>query len=121
MTASFKRSTNEGLKMDLEIKHDKNKQRFYVEKDNKKSELKYKKIDEKTLDYFTVFVSEELRNQNIASEITEFALQYAKKNNYKVVPSCPYVRSYLEEHPKYQNLVKEKNENENDNSSIKKY
>jgi len=92
--------------MNLEIKHDKKNQRFYAEKNHKESELLYKKIDEQTLDYYSTYVPESLREQGIAGQVTEYALQYAKDNHYQVVPSCPYVKSYIDKHPKYQSLLK---------------
>ncbi|KTD15535.1 glutaredoxin [Legionella gratiana] len=107
--------------MELNIRHDKQNQKFYVKKNNEESNLKYKKLDEQTLDYYATFVPENLRNQGIADNITDYALQYAKDNNYQVVPSCPYVRSYIKKHPKYQSLVKGKLENQSNQPSLKKY
>lgn len=107
--------------MDLDIKHDKKNQRFYVEVDKKESGLKYKKIDEKTLDYYTTFVPEELRGEGIAAEITRFALQDAKDNDYKVLPSCPFVKSYIDKHPEFQNLMAKNSAPEKNKSSLKKY
>lgn len=34
-------------------------------------------------------------------------MQFAQKNNYKIIPRCPFVKRYIDEHPKYQNLVKD--------------
>ncbi|WP_133131342.1 GNAT family N-acetyltransferase [Legionella yabuuchiae] len=108
--------------MDLDIKHDKKSQRFVVEIEKKESELKYKKINDETLDFFTTFVPDEHREQGIASEITEFALRYAKNNNYKVIPSCPFVKSYIDDHPEYQELVVKNAEEDDENrSSLKQY
>ncbi|KTD22917.1 GNAT family N-acetyltransferase [Legionella israelensis] len=108
--------------MDLNLQHDKKNKRFYVEIDNKESELKYKKVDEKTLDYFTTFVPADQRGQGIAAKITDFALRYAKKNNYKVLPTCPFVKNYIDNHPEYKDLVvKESDSEEEDNKSLKKY
>lgn len=109
--------------MDLKnIKHDEKNQRFFVEIENKESKLKYRKIDENTLDYFSTFVPEELRDKGIAGEITDYALQYAKKKNYKIIPSCPFVKSYIDDHPEYQELVIEnKSKNEKEPPSLKKY
>ena len=92
--------------MDLKIEHDKKNQRFFVKKNDDVSELKYKVLDDNTLDYYTTYVPENLRHQGIAAQITEEALQYARDNDYQVVASCPYVKSYIIEHPQYQSLLK---------------
>lgn len=92
--------------MNLTINHDKDSQRFLAAKDGKESVLKYKIIDDQTLDYFSTFVPEELRNQGIAAKITDYALNYAKENHYQIVASCPYVKNYITNHPEYQSLLK---------------
>lgn len=107
--------------MEINILHDEHNQRFYVRSNEKDSELKYKKVDANTLEYYTVFVPESLRNQEIASKICSYALQYAKNNNLQIIASCPYVKNYIDEHPEYQQLVKKNSKNTSDSSSIKKY
>lgn len=92
--------------MDIDIKHDEVNKRFYVEINGNTSELTYKKVDDKTLDYHHTFVPEALRNQGLAAKITKYALAYARNNHYYVIPSCPYVKAYIEQHPDYANLVK---------------
>lgn len=92
--------------MDLTIQHDVNAKIFFVEIDGKISRLNYKILDDnKTLDYYSTFVPPELRGQKIADKITLFALDYAKENHYKVIPSCPFVKSLIERHPEYKELV----------------
>lgn len=39
------------------------------------------------------------------SELVRGALDYARERGWQVVPSCPFVRSYLAEHPQYRDLV----------------
>lgn len=91
--------------MDLHIVHDKENQKFYVMIDNKESMLRYKIINPHTLDFFYTFVPNELRGQSIAGKITAVALQYAKDNHYKVIPTCPFVRSYIDSHDEFKDLV----------------
>lgn len=92
--------------MDLNIQHDINRQRFFAVKNSKECDLKYRKINDNTLDYYSTYVPDELRNQGIAGKITAYALQYAKDNNYRVIPSCPYVKNYIDAHPEYQTLLR---------------
>jgi uncharacterized protein len=39
------------------------------------------------------------------SAIVKKALQYAKDNNYKIVPICPFVQSYLKRYPEWNDIV----------------
>ena len=43
----------------------------------------------------------------IAAALTRFALDDARRRGLRVVPSCPYVRSYLETHPEDLDIVVE--------------
>lgn len=92
--------------MELKIKHDQAKNRFYADINGKISELKYNKVDKETLEYYRTFVPEPLRHQGIAGNIANYALGYAKSNDYHVIPSCPFVKKYLDDHPKYADVIK---------------
>lgn len=43
--------------------------------------------------------------QGIGSKLAKFALEYARANDFKVIPTCPFVKSYIERHPEYKPLV----------------
>jgi len=90
---------------DLNIKHDKKKKQFYSEVEGGKAKLEYSKKDADTLDFKSTFVPEVSRNQGFASQVTEHALKYARENGYTIIPSCPFVKSYIEKHEKYQDVI----------------
>ncbi len=46
-----------------------------------------------------------LGGRGIAGQLTKHALEYARSNSLSVVPRCPYVRKYIDEHAEYQDLV----------------
>jgi predicted GNAT family acetyltransferase len=48
-----------------------------------------------------------LRGRGIAQLLAHAGLEYAKTHRLEVVPVCPFVKSYLEKHPEYQELVAE--------------
>lgn len=50
-------------------------------------------------------VPEALQGKGIAGIIVQKAFEYAKEKGYKIVPICPYVRTYLERHPEWKDLV----------------
>jgi uncharacterized protein len=43
--------------------------------------------------------------QGIGSRLARFALDDARGRGLRVIPSCPYVRTFLERHPEYQDLI----------------
>ncbi|MFO7897117.1 MAG: GNAT family N-acetyltransferase [Candidatus Cloacimonadales bacterium] len=89
----------------MKIIHDQEQKRFYTEQDNKRALLDYKQIDETTLKYYHTFVPPELRGKKFAAEIVRYALDYAQEHDFQVIPSCPYVRKFIERHQEYQSLV----------------
>jgi predicted GNAT family acetyltransferase len=50
-------------------------------------------------------VPKELEGKGVGGAIVQKTLQYAKDNNYKIVPLCPFVRSYLERHKEWNDIV----------------
>ncbi|MCU1370552.1 MAG: hypothetical protein JWO77_1746 [Ilumatobacteraceae bacterium] len=50
-------------------------------------------------------VRDEFEGQGLAGKLAEHALDDARSNGIKIGATCPYVRSYLERHPEYQDLL----------------
>jgi len=50
-------------------------------------------------------VPEDLEGQGIAGKMARVALDDARNRGLTVVPSCPYIASYVRRHPEYQDLV----------------
>lgn len=94
--------------MDIDIRHDRDRQRFVARLDGQEANLQYSQADEKTLDYESTFVPVEHRKQGIGERIVLEALDFALENGYQVIPSCPFVRSVLEEHSEYDDLIARK-------------
>ena len=46
-----------------------------------------------------------LEGKGVGSAIIQKALQYAKDHNYKIVPICPFVQSYLKKHPEWNDII----------------
>lgn len=52
-------------------------------------------------------VPDDLRGKGFANELAHAALEYARGAKLKVIPTCPFVRTYLRRHPDYADLVLE--------------
>jgi predicted GNAT family acetyltransferase len=46
-----------------------------------------------------------LRGGGIAARLTGGALELARSQGVKVIPRCPYVVTFMERHPEYQDLL----------------
>ncbi len=80
---------------------------FEIELDGHVAKLEYVRRGD-VIYYPHTFVPRELEGHGIAARLAKYALDYARANGLSVVPRCPYVRSYLERHPEYQDLVVER-------------
>jgi uncharacterized protein len=50
-------------------------------------------------------VPKELNGRGIGSALAKGALDLVRQRNETVLPQCPFVESYIERHPDYQDLV----------------
>jgi uncharacterized protein len=62
-------------------------------------------------DFLTLVHTEvpaELEGRGIGGKLAKAGLEFARAENLKVVPSCPFVAAYIRRHPEYLDLVMEK-------------
>lgn len=92
--------------MEYNVQHNELKNQFFIDIEGKKSTLDYSKsIDGKTLDYRSTFVPSELRGHHIGEKLVIFALEYAKDNHFKVIPTCSFVKRVIDNHPEFLDLM----------------
>jgi predicted GNAT family acetyltransferase len=58
-----------------------------------------------TIAYIHTKVPAALEGHGIAAKLASHALAYARSNGLQVVPICPYVARYIEQHPEFRDLV----------------
>ncbi len=78
------------------VLHDRTEHKFYITFPEGEAALSYSVVDDKTLDFYSTYVPPELRGGKIAQMLVKAGFDYAKANHYDVIPSCPYVKLYLE-------------------------
>lgn len=91
---------------DVLVRHEADRQRFVVEVEGKEAEITYRRPDETTLDLDHTFTPPEARGKGIASALVRSALDHARHEGLQVIPTCPYVASWLDKHPDYADLRK---------------
>ena len=50
------------------------------------------------------FVNPSLRGQGVAAELVKRAVDVAKRENYTVIPLCPYAKREFDRTPEYQKI-----------------
>ncbi len=76
--------------------HDTDKNQFTIDIGEYCAYLAYSNVGGDIIDIYTTYVPEALRGQNIASELVGAAIDYAKQNNLKIIPTCSYVERYMQ-------------------------
>uniref|UniRef100_A0A832LK24 N-acetyltransferase n=1 Tax=Ignavibacterium album TaxID=591197 RepID=A0A832LK24_9BACT len=89
----------------MEVKHDKNNQRFFIEVEGQEVYTAYS-LDNNVMDIYTTYTPPNLRGRGLAEKVVRAALEFAKENKYKVIPSCSYVYVFIQRHNEYANLIK---------------
>lgn len=94
--------------MNKEIKHKENDTRgmFYMEDEKGiTSELTYAKHDNGVLVIDHTETRTELEGKGLASILLERSVEYARENNFKIDPLCPFAEVKFDEHKEYRDVL----------------
>lgn len=81
--------------------------RFEAHSEHGVAHLKYVARGD-VLDLVHTEVPQEAEGQGIGAALARAALDHARSEGKKVIPSCPFVRAYIERHGEYADLVAER-------------
>jgi predicted GNAT family acetyltransferase len=87
-----------------EVIHNIAAHRFEIASDEGRALLRYVQRGD-VLDLVHTEVADELAGRGYASALARAALEYARANHLKVVPSCPFVRQYMSRHHEFDDLL----------------
>lgn len=77
--------------MDIQQKITDDRGRFYIEEEGRMiAELDFQ-LGDGILDAYHTGVRPEFEGQGIAGRLFDEMVKYARENEYKVLPSCPYI------------------------------
>ncbi len=88
-------NAGKGDAMKLVIRHDAGGGRFFASIGGAEAYLVYAEAGARTLDFTRTYVPEALRHQHIGEAIVKHALDYAARNGFEVIPTCPFVKWVL--------------------------
>lgn len=70
--------------------------------------IKYRKLDEDTLEAYSTFVDESQRGQGVARKLVDELVKKAEQENYKIKPTCSYVVDLFDKKPETYGDIKAK-------------
>ncbi|HUG43962.1 MAG TPA: GNAT family N-acetyltransferase [Acidobacteriota bacterium] len=91
--------------MPQEIEHQEDRRRFILALDGDPAALEYDRIDERRVDFKSTYVPKEERRRGIGGRLVRRGLEWARRNDLKVIPSCPFVKSFVDDHPEFKDVV----------------
>ena len=91
----------------LEIIHNEAEDRFETWIDQRLSKLDYHK-DGDSIAMTHVGVHPMDRGRGVAGKLTQVALDYARQQDLRVLPICPYIASYIRRNPEYIELTRQR-------------
>ncbi len=89
----------------MKVEHDEKESRFFVRVDGDEAELAYTRVGPRLIDLQHTYVPASARGHGLAEALAEAAFDYAREHGFRVVPSCPFVRTWLRRHPERATLV----------------
>lgn len=86
------------------VLHHRDRHRFTLETAAGEAELEYRIRDDGAMDLVHTFVPVQARGGTVASDLVRAAVDHAKAHGHKLVATCPYVQSWLVQHPEEKGL-----------------
>lgn len=90
--------------MDGEVRNNEAEQRYELEVDGALAIAAYRLRDAR-ITFTHTEVPKALEGRGIGSKLIKAALDDVRAKGLKVVPACPFVKHYMDEHPEVQDLL----------------
>ena len=91
--------------MDLQVADNPDKARFEILADSELAGFVLYHLRGDEIAFTHTETDERFRGHGLASQLVQAALDAARARQLAVLPYCPFVRSWLAEHPEYADLV----------------
>lgn len=89
----------------LIIRHDQSHQMFVSKVRGGAARLSYSQPKDHVLEFLETYVPKPSREKGIATTMVEHAFGYARRRHCEVIPTCSFVRHFLETNNEYEDLI----------------
>ena len=90
----------------MNVEHDNERRQFMVRTPDGEGQLVYREPGEGVIDITHTHVDRGLRGQGVGEALAEADFSYAREQGVRVVPSCSFVREWVEKNPDQQDVLK---------------
>lgn len=92
--------------MDIKLKDDNKHGKFYIEIDNKElAEMTFTWAGDQRFIIDHTAVDDELKGQGAGKKMVLKAVAYARENNVKIIPLCPFAKSVFNKLPEIRDVL----------------
>lgn len=89
----------------MSVRHEVESHRFTIPGPAGTAFLSYAPAGAGVLELYSTFVPAADRGQGVASRLVEAAVDYARGEGFRIIPSCWYVAQWIREHPEHADLL----------------
>jgi uncharacterized protein len=90
--------------MSADVVHNTAAGRFEIEQDGSVAVLDYS-LSGRTITFLHSGVPPGLEGRGFGSQLARAGLDFARREGFAVVPQCPFIRTYIQRHPQYRDLL----------------
>ncbi|MEJ0057754.1 MAG: GNAT family N-acetyltransferase [Bacteroidota bacterium] len=92
--------------MDIQLEQTDTRGSFYIEQEGKRvAFMEFSKAGKDRIIISHTDVSPVLKGKNAGKQLVAAAVDYARKNNIKIVPLCPFARSVFDRVKEYSDVL----------------
>jgi uncharacterized protein len=89
----------------MSVEHDPASHRFTVAGTGGTAVLAYAPAGSDVLELYSTYVPPTDRGRGIADKLVQAAVEYARAEGLRIIPSCWYVAVWLRRHPEHADLI----------------
>jgi predicted GNAT family acetyltransferase len=89
----------------MSVEHDSRAHRFTLSVQSGTAVLAYAPARPGVLELYSTFVPPGDRGKGVAARLVEAALDHARTEGLRVIPTCWYVARWIEQHPEHEDLI----------------
>lgn len=92
----------------MKIEHEEkgSKGTFFInENDERVGEIAYSDSAPGVITVYHTEVKPELRGEGIGEDLVAAAVEHARKNNLKIIPTCAFAKKVIDETPEFQDIL----------------
>ena len=89
----------------MSVEHDRDARRFTIAVSSGIAVLAYAPAGSDVLEFYSTYVPSADRGRGISASLVQAAIEYARVEGLRIIPTCWYVAQWLRHHPEHADLV----------------